>query len=194
MIVFAIPLLRRFSGPSDLGNLVKSIGVPTDRHPNSSAWHQQQRQPHPPDNDPCPQLRERSESDMDTDDSDDDDEADHAQMDDNVLMDVAHEPKALRIDGTTMMTDPDMIAAASDDDLCLLSLCQNTKLSRPHNPNLHKLRGPMKDSPVLSAIHTGAVSPALQFHHAWEFLSPRDRVNTVKAWPQVMHPHARLRR
>ena len=81
----------------------------------------------------------------------------------------------------------------ADDDLYLLSLCQDSTISKPHDPNPHKLKGPMKDTLLLSATHD-TMSPALQFHFAWRFLSPSDRVNTVKAWPAVMRPYARLHR
>ena len=79
----------------------------------------------------------------------------------------------------------------ADDDLYLLSLCQDTTLSKPHDPNPHRLKGPMKDTPLMSVTHD-TMSPALQFHFTWNFLSLRDRVNTMKAWPAVMCPYARL--
>ena len=85
----------------------------------------------------------------------------------------------------TTVLDGATLDEFNDDDLYLLSLCQDTTLSKPHNPNLHKLKGPMKDTLLLSVTHE-TMSPALQFHYAWGFLSPRDRVNTIKAWPAIM--------
>ena len=91
----------------------------------------------------------------------------------------------------TTIPDHATLNEFTDDDLYLLSLCQDTTLSKPHDPNPHKLKGLMKDTPLLSVTHD-TMSPALQFHFAWSFLSPSDRVNTVKAWPAVMRPYARL--
>ena len=93
----------------------------------------------------------------------------------------------------TTVLDHATLNEFTDDDLYLLSLCQDTTLSKPHNPNPHKLKGLMKDTLLLSVTHE-TMSPALQFHFAWSFLSPRDRVNTVKAWPAIMQPYARLHR
>jgi hypothetical protein len=91
----------------------------------------------------------------------------------------------------TNVPDHATLNELTDDDLYLLSLCQDTTLSKPHDPNPHKLKGPMKDTLLLSATHD-TMSPALQFHFAWNFLSLQDRVNTVKVWPAVMCPYARL--
>ena len=88
----------------------------------------------------------------------------------------------------TTFPDHATLNELTDDDLYLLSLCQDTTISKPHDPNPHKLKGPMKDTPLLSVTHD-TMSPALQFHFTWNFLSPRDRVNTVNAWPAVMHPY-----
>ena len=93
----------------------------------------------------------------------------------------------------TTFPDHATLNELTDDDLYLLSLCQDTTISKPHDPNPHKLKGPMKDTPILSVTHD-TMSLALQFHFTWNFLSPRDRVNTVKVWPAVMHPYARLHR
>ena len=79
------------------------------------------------------------------------------------------------------------------DDPYLFCLCPHKPLHRPHNPIPHRVRGPMKDSPKLSAAHDRPLPP-LVFHFAWDFLSPRERVTLVQAVPSVMTPYAKLRR
>jgi hypothetical protein len=69
------------------------------------------------------------------------------------------------------------------------SICQNSPLSKPHNAHLHKHKGPMQDSSLLSASHDKML-PAPAFHHAWDFLAPNDRARTVLAWEEAMEPHA----
>lgn len=75
----------------------------------------------------------------------------------------------------------------------LASLCRDTPLILPHDPIPHRIRGPGKDSPLISVSHD-IPSPPLMFHFAWDFLSSADRVQVVKMIPGTMKPYARLRR
>ena len=71
-------------------------------------------------------------------------------------------------------------------------LCDNSPLNVPHDPIIHRHKGPAKDTARLHTTHTVA-SPFLVFHFAWDYLTPNDRARLLQTHP-VMTQYARLRR